>query len=47
MFDLVALAYQADLTRIASYVMVAEGDEPYLQPRRRAGFLPPGQPPLQ
>jgi hypothetical protein len=25
MFDLVALAYQADLTRIASYVMVAEG----------------------
>jgi hypothetical protein len=25
MFDLVALAFQADLTRIASYVMVAEG----------------------
>jgi hypothetical protein len=25
MFDLLALAYQADLTRIASYVMVAEG----------------------
>jgi hypothetical protein len=25
MFDLIALAYQADLTRIASYVMVAEG----------------------
>jgi hypothetical protein len=25
MFDLVALAYQADLTRIASYVMVSEG----------------------
>jgi hypothetical protein len=25
MFDLVALAYQADLTRVASYVMVAEG----------------------
>jgi Protein of unknown function (DUF1552) len=25
MFDLLALAYQADLTRVASYVMVAEG----------------------
>jgi Protein of unknown function (DUF1552) len=25
MFDLIALAYQADLTRVASYVMVAEG----------------------
>ena len=25
MFDLIALAYQADLTRIASYIMVAEG----------------------
>jgi hypothetical protein len=25
MFDLIALAYQADLTRIATYVMVAEG----------------------
>ncbi len=25
MFDLVALAYQADLTRVASYIMVAEG----------------------
>ena len=25
MFDLVALAYQADMTRVASYVMVAEG----------------------
>lgn len=25
MFDLIALAYQADLTRIASYVMVSEG----------------------
>lgn len=25
MFDLVALAYQADLTRVASYVMVSEG----------------------
>jgi hypothetical protein len=27
MFDLIALAYQADLTRIASYVMVAEGTD--------------------
>src|SRR4029434_2957524 len=25
MFDLVALAYQADLTRVASYIMAAEG----------------------
>jgi len=25
MFDMVALAYQADLTRVASYIMVAEG----------------------
>jgi hypothetical protein len=25
MFDLLALAYQADLTRVASYIMVAEG----------------------
>src|SRR5204862_3688913 len=25
MFDLIALAYQADLTRVATYIMVAEG----------------------
>ncbi len=25
MFDLIALAYQADLTRVASYIMVSEG----------------------
>jgi hypothetical protein len=25
MFDLIALSYQADLTRVASYIMVAEG----------------------
>ena len=25
MFDLIALAYQADLTRVVSYIMVAEG----------------------
>ena len=25
MFDLLALAYQADLTRVATYIMVAEG----------------------
>ena len=25
LFDLIALAYQADLTRVASYIMVAEG----------------------
>jgi len=47
MFDLIALAYQADLTRVASYVMVAEGTQSHLQPRRCAGFVPPGQPPLQ
>jgi len=27
MFDLIALAYQADLTRVATYVMVAEGTD--------------------
>jgi hypothetical protein len=27
MFDLIALAYQADLTRVASYIMVAEGTQ--------------------
>ncbi len=27
MFDLIALAYQANLTRVASYIMVAEGTE--------------------
>jgi hypothetical protein len=27
MFDLIAIAYQADLTRVASYIMVAEGTQ--------------------
>ncbi len=32
MFDLIALAYQADLTRVATYVMVAEGTNRTYQP---------------
>ena len=47
MFDLIALAYQADLTRVATFVMAAEGtDRPYpnLKVCRR---LPPDQPPLE
>ena len=47
MFDLIALAYQADLTRVASYVMVAEGTNRTYNQRRRAGRLPSGEPPLQ
>ena len=38
MFDLIALAYQADLTRVASYVMVAEGTNRTYNQRRCAGF---------
>ena len=40
MFDLVALAYQADLTRVASYIMAAEGTNRTVQPHRYSGFLP-------
>jgi hypothetical protein len=41
MFDLIALAYQADLTRVASYVMAAEGtDRPYNHLRVAGGFHP-------
>ena len=47
LFDLIALAYQADLTRVASYIMVAEGHEPHLQPHRRVGLLPSGLAPRQ
>ncbi|MEJ0008796.1 MAG: DUF1552 domain-containing protein [Steroidobacteraceae bacterium] len=47
MFDLIALAYQADLTRVASYVMVAEGTNRTYNPCRRSGFLPSGQSPFQ
>ena len=47
MFDLLALAYQADLTRVASLVMVVRRHQPHLQLRRRAGLVPPRQPPLQ
>ncbi|MET0280344.1 MAG: DUF1552 domain-containing protein [Steroidobacteraceae bacterium] len=41
MFDLIALAYQADLTRVASYVMAAEGtDRPYKHLNVAGGFHP-------
>jgi hypothetical protein len=41
MFDLIALAYQADLTRVVSYVMAAEGtDRPYNHLRVAGGFHP-------
>ena len=39
MFDLIALAYQADLTRVATYVMAAEGtDRPYKHLNVAGGF---------
>ncbi|MCC6630935.1 MAG: DUF1552 domain-containing protein [Gammaproteobacteria bacterium] len=41
MFDLIALAYQADLTRVATFVMAAEGtDRPYPNLRVAGGFHP-------
>src|SRR5690606_27847951 len=41
MFDLIALAYQADLTRVASLVMAAEGtDRTYPQVGVSGGFHP-------
>ena len=41
MFDLIALAYQADLTRVATYVMAAEGtDRPYPNLKVAGGFHP-------
>ena len=41
MFDLIALAYQADLTRVATYVMAAEGtDRPYPNLQVAGGFHP-------
>jgi hypothetical protein len=41
MFDLIALAYQADLTRIATFVMAAEGtDRPYNHLKVAGGFHP-------
>ena len=41
MFDLIALAYQADLTRVATYVMAAEGtDRPYKHLNVAGGFHP-------
>jgi hypothetical protein len=41
MFDLIALAYQADLTRVASFVMAAEGtDRPYNHLKVAGGFHP-------
>ncbi|HEX5000606.1 MAG TPA: DUF1552 domain-containing protein [Terriglobia bacterium] len=41
MFDLLALAYQADLTRVATYIMVAEGtDRAYTHLGISEGFHP-------
>ncbi|MDR2215790.1 MAG: DUF1552 domain-containing protein [Nevskiaceae bacterium] len=41
MFDLIALAYQADLTRVATFVMAAEGtDRPYPNLNVAGGFHP-------
>jgi hypothetical protein len=41
MFDLIALAYQADLTRVATFVMAAEGtDRPYKHLNVAGGFHP-------
>lgn len=41
MFDLLALAYQADLTRVATFVMAAEGtDRPYPHLKVAGGFHP-------
>jgi hypothetical protein len=41
MFDLIALAFQADLTRVATYVMAAEGtDRPYPHLNVAGGFHP-------
>ncbi len=41
MFDLIALAYQADLTRVATFVMAAEGtDRPYPNLKVAGGFHP-------
>ena len=41
MFDLIALAYQADLTRVATFVMAAEGtDRPYPNLGVSGGFHP-------
>ncbi|MEO6185774.1 MAG: DUF1552 domain-containing protein, partial [Steroidobacteraceae bacterium] len=41
MFDLIALSYQADLTRVASFVMAAEGtDRPYKNLNVAGGFHP-------
>jgi len=41
MFDLIALAYQADLTRVATFVMAAEGtDRPYKNLNVAGGFHP-------
>jgi hypothetical protein len=41
MFDLIALSYQADLTRVATFVMAAEGtDRPYPNLKVAGGFHP-------
>lgn len=41
MFDLIALSYQADLTRVATFVMAAEGtDRPYKNLNVAGGFHP-------
>ncbi len=42
MYDLLALAYQADLTRVATYVTVAEGTNRNVSVPQRRRRLPPG-----
>ena len=40
MFDMIALAYQANLTRVFSFMMAGEGSNVDLQPHRRVGRVP-------
>ena len=47
MFDLVALAYQANMTRVFSFMMAAEVSGPDLQPHRRPRRVPPAFPSQQ
>ena len=40
MFDIIALAYQANLTRVFTFMMAKEATRPDLQSHRRSRFLP-------
>ena len=44
MFDLIALAYRADLTRVVSFMMAAEGTNQTYEPHRRPRLVPPRLP---